>query len=74
MVAGLTWPDLKQGTEDELEENKEQLANHKLRDEMGKVDPADRVQAVDLIFRAAGSDIWNEPKRRPYLAVVRERA
>ncbi len=57
---GINQQDLYRAIEQEFEENKEQLAQHKLRADIAKVDA--EVQSVEVHIETGESDPWSEEK------------
>jgi hypothetical protein len=63
---GVRLQDLHEAIRQEFEENKEQLALHKVQSELGHAQ--EEVQSVDVILQTGESDPWSEEKLRPYRA------
>jgi SpoVK/Ycf46/Vps4 family AAA+-type ATPase len=61
---GISREDVRAGINNEFGENREQLAHHKLRDEMDKSHEV--IQTVDLRLEAGQADPWGEEKRKAY--------
>jgi hypothetical protein len=61
---GISKDDVLDGIHSELEENKMQLAQYRVQNELKL--PSDSIQAVDVDLNRPEDDPWSEPRIRPY--------
>jgi proteasome-associated ATPase len=65
---GIGMEDILESIREELEENKEQLALHKVQAELGR--SGEEIQSVELHLETGTVDPWSEEKQRPYREAV----
>lgn len=64
---GIGIEDIRESIREEFEENKEQLAIHKIQTELGR---AEEIRSVELYLETGTVDLWSEEKQRPYRTMV----